>query len=709
MNKQEILNYMRESTYKPLTSEELVSELQIEDITSFLEKLREMERNGDVIVTRKNKYGIPERMGLLVGYLQAHQKGYAFLIPERKPERYEGGDVYISAANTNGAMHNDRVIVRLLGKLSGSQKPEGEVIRILKRSNTTVVGTLERSRNFGFVIPDDSRMYYDIFIPSEEMGGAQTGDKVVVKITTWPESRRSPEGKIIEILGAKGEKGVDVLSIVRKYELPEEFPADVLQEAEKVAKIPEGELSNRRDLRDIRMVTIDGEDAKDLDDAVSISRLQNGNYHLGVHIADVGYYVKHGTKLDQEAFERGTSVYLVDRVIPMLPPELSNGICSLNAGEIRLAMSVLMEVDHQGNVKEYEITPSVINIDRRLTYSTVNKILLNNDEELKKEYANFLDDFYLMQELCGILKKKRLKRGSIDFEFPESKVKLDEEGKPVEIVKVERGIAERIIEEFMILANETVAEHMYWLEIPFVYRVHEEPEPDDMEALNNFLHTFGYHIRATDDGVHPASFREIIEKVKGQPEEKVINTVMLRSMKHARYSNQALGHFGLASTYYSHFTSPIRRYPDLVIHRIIRETLKKGSLGPKRIEQLQQFTAEASEQSSIREKVAEEAERESLDLKKVEYMERHLGEIFEGIISSVTSFGFFVELENTVEGLVHVSTLTDDFYHFDEKNLALYGEHTGKIFKIGKPVKVQVAKVNTEQRQIDFELIEFQQ
>ncbi len=704
MNKEQILNSMRESTYKPLTADELVTKFHIEVVPDFLKLLRELEIEGDIICTRKNKYGIPEKMGLLVGYLQSHSKGFAFLIPERKPLRYEGGDVYISSENTAGAMNNDKVIVRLLSKQNKTSKPEGEVIRILKRANKNIVGTLEKSRNFGFVIPDESRIQYDIFISAENIAGVKDGNKVVVEITKWPERRRSPEGRIIEILGQKGEKGVDVLSIVRKYNLPEEFPEDVIKEANRLKTLPEDEINKRKDLRNLKMVTIDGADAKDLDDAVSISRLDNGNFQLGVHIADVSYYVKKGTDLDKEAFERGTSVYLVDRVIPMLPPELSNGICSLNSGEDRLAMTAMMEVDHQGGVVQYEIYPSVINVNKRMTYDDVNKILLENNINLKNEYGDFIEEFSIMQELCNILREKRANRGSIDFEFPESKVLLDEEGKPTEIIKLNRGIAEKVIEEFMILANETVAEDICRQELPFIYRIHNEPNLDDLESLNSFLHAFGYHIHSNNEEIHPRSFQEIVEKVKGQSEEKVINTVILRSMKHARYSNNSTGHFGLASKYYSHFTSPIRRYPDLIIHRIIRDNLA-GKITGKNIEKLNTFTIEAAEQSSIREKVAEDAERESVDLKKTEYMERHLGEIFEGVISSVTSFGFFVELENTVEGLVHVSTLTDDFYHFDDKNLSLIGENTGKIFKIGSTVKVQIVKVNTEEKEIDFELV----
>lgn len=706
MKKREIIEYMKESTYKPLTAEELVNELEIEDASSFLSLLRELEKEGEVICTRKQKYGIPERMGLLVGTFQCHPKGYGFLLPERKPKHYKGGDVFISPSNINGAMHNDKVIVRLSNVSSTLNKPEGEIIRIIERRNETVVGTLELNHKFGFVIPDDPRIDQDIFVPFEQLSRAKDGDKVVVKITKWPESKRSPTGEIIEILGVKGEKGVDVLSIVRKYNLPEDFSKKVLKETEKLSPSLQEEMDKRKDLRDMRLVTIDGADAKDLDDAVSISRLDNGNYCLGVHIADVGFYVEEGSKLDKEAFQRGTSVYLVDRVIPMLPPRLSNDVCSLNAGCDRLSLSVIMEVDHQGSVRDFEITPSTINVDRRLTYDEVNEVLENNNNEFKLQLKDFLEDFYCMQELCGILKRKRTQRGAIDFDFPESKVILDDEGRPVEIEKVERGIAEKIIEEFMILANETVSEYAYWQDIPFIYRVHESPTEDNLQSLNSFLGAFGFFLKLSDNTVHPAKFQEIIAEAKNRPEEKVINTVMLRSMQHAHYSNVPLGHFGLASKYYSHFTSPIRRYPDLVIHRILRELIEKGTLSSKRVDQLRSLTDKASENSSLRERVAEEAERESVDLKKIEYMERHLGDVFPGIIAGVTGFGFFVELENTVEGLVHVSTLTDDFYHFDDVNFSLRGENTGRIFKIGDEVKVQIVKADIEKKELDLELVE---
>ncbi|MEW6662601.1 MAG: ribonuclease R [Bacillota bacterium] len=699
------MELMRNKAYKPLGGEELAKTMGVKDVDAFKLLLDKMEKRGEVILTRKEKYGLPEKMGLVVGRLQRHGNGFGFVISDAP----DTPDTYVSAENLNGAMHNDRVVVRPVAPIPRrAAKPEGEVIRVLERANRTVVGTFERIKGYGFVTPDDPRIGQDIFIPEADKGKAKNNDKVVVEITRWPEKRRNPEGQIIEVLGKYGAPGVDVLSIVRKYELPEAFPPGVLKEAEKIpAEVRPEDLPGRRDLRHLRMVTIDGEDAKDLDDAVSIEAMPGGLFRLGVHIADVAYYVKEGSKLDQEAFKRGTSVYLVDRVIPMLPPKLSNGICSLNAKVDRLAMSVLMDVDSRGQVGHYEIFPSVIHISQRMTYDAVRKILVDQDQNLLDRYRDLVEDFRLMESLCRILYRKRLDRGAIDFEFPESKVKLDPEGKPLEIEKRIRTISEHIIEEFMVLANETVAAHMRKQEMPFVYRVHQQPDQEDLEQLNEFLHTLGYHVKADGHGrVHPKSYQAVLDKVAGRPEAKTVGIVMLRSMKHASYHDQCLGHFGLAATDYCHFTSPIRRYPDLVIHRVIRETVGKGSLAAKRRAKLAEMMPQYAEQSSLREKVAEEAERESVDMKKVEYMQAHLGEVYPGHVSGVMPFGLFVELDNTVEGLVHVSTMTDDYYQYHEKQLAMSGRHTGKTYRLGTPVTVQVARVDVDKRQVDFELIE---
>ncbi len=696
--------YILQNSYKPMTLEELAAELEQGETAQLARLLDEMVLSGLIVLNRKGRYGLPQKMNLCVGRLQVNPKGFAFLIPDNPMEQ----DVYISREDQSGAMHNDKVTVRLFKHLEDGRRREGQVIRVLKRANEQIVGTYERGRDFGFVVPDDKRLGQDVFIPKKQTGGAKDNDKVVVRMTRWPEARRNPEGQIIEVLGNKDKAGIDILSIVRKYQLPEVFPTKVVKAAEMIPEdIHVQELSDRLDLRDCPMVTIDGEDAKDLDDAVSLDILPNGNYQLGVHIADVGYYVKEGSLLDKEALKRATSVYLADRVIPMLPPRLSNGICSLNANADRLAMSCIMEIDAEGNTIGCEITPSVIRVDERMTYSDVRRILEDNDLVLIERYTLFYETFIRMRELCLILRAKRLRRGAIDFDFPEAKVILDEVGKPLEIVKRERSIAEMIIEEFMIAANETVAEQYYWLEAPFLYRVHEAPELDDIEDLNDFLGAFGYFIKANNKGeISPRNFQRIVDKVKGQPEERAVSTTMLRSMKHARYAPEAIGHFGLAAQYYTHFTSPIRRYPDLAIHRVIREYIGKKGLNEKRLRELRKKMTEYAEQSSIQERIAEDAERESVDLKKVEFMKDSVGEVFKGFISGVKSFGIFIELPNTVEGLVHVSNLSDDYYIYDEKHLMLVGEHTKKVYRIGDQVEVQLVRVNVPERQIDFELFE---
>lgn len=688
---------MRSEEYKPMNEGEILValDLDIRDADLLLKTLQSMEKEGLVVKNRKGRYGLPERMNLIVGRLEGHPRGYAFLIPDNP----EMEDVYVGLGNLNGAVHGDRVIVRPLFKPSGGRL-EGEVVRILKRASTKVVGTIECGKQFAFVTPDDKRFYFDIFIPKDATAGAQTGQKVVVGITRWPEGRRNPEGRVIEVLGYGDEPGIDVLAVIKKYDLPLEFPEKVLRQAEQIPEeISEEELEGRLDLRKEKIVTIDGEDAKDLDDAVSVKRIPGG-YRLGVHIADVSYYVREDTPLDKEARKRGCSVYLVDRVIPMLPPKLSNGICSLNPRVPRLTMSVIIDFDENAKVKSYQITPSVIQTCERMTYTAVNKILEENDQETIKRYDYLVEDFKLMEELAAKLNRKRFERGSLDFNFEEAKVILDENGRPVEIKKEHRGIGERIIEEFMLAANEVIAEHMYWLKVPFVYRVHEIPDMEKMYALQEFLHNLGYSIKGIKN-IKPKALQQILEAVKGKPEERVVSTVLLRSLKRAHYSEENLGHFGLASHYYTHFTSPIRRYPDLVIHRILREQME-GGLTEERVEYLNESLGRIAKHSSERERIAEEAERETVELKMVEYMAEKVGEVFVGIISSVTPFGFFVELENTVEGLVHVSTLEDDFYRFDEKSITLRGERTKKVFRIGDRVRVKLARVNKDERQIDF-------
>ncbi|MGD0153967.1 MAG: ribonuclease R, partial [Thermacetogeniaceae bacterium] len=548
---------------RPLEVEELSRQLNLTDLDRLLLILKELEREGEVVRTRTNRYGVAKKMNLSVGVLQGHPKGFAFLIPDDKSE-----DIYISKENLGGGMHGDRVVARPLGFGLRGRRTEGEVIRILERANERVVGRFETSGNqFGFVVPDEKKLGWDIFVSQDHQQGARNGDKVVVEITRWPEDRRNPEGKIVEAFGASGEPGVDILSIIKKYGLPEEFPPRILQEAGAISQdVATEDEDGRWDLRELPMVTIDGEDAKDLDDAVSLEKLDNGNFRLGVHIADVSYYVREDSELDKEAFQRGTSVYLVDRVIPMLPQSLSNGICSLNAGVDRLAVSVFMEINREGHVVRYEIGPAVIRVDERMTYTNVRRILDERDAGLCQRYADFVETFDRMRDLCLILRERRHQRGALDFDFPECKVYLDESGRPMDVCLMEQSIANQIIEEFMLMANETVAQHLFHLDVPLLYRVHEEPKEEKLTALNEFLHGFGYHI-PTSGGVHPRFFQDILTQVEGRPEQQVVHMVILRSLQHARYAPAPLGHFGLAVEFYTHFTSPIRRYPDLIVHR----------------------------------------------------------------------------------------------------------------------------------------------
>jgi len=712
VTKQELLEFMRETAYKPLTVQELESHYGLESADAFKELvklLNEMEDEGEIVRTRTDRYGVPERMNLIRGRLHAHPKGFGFLIPEDR----DHPDIYIHLNDMKGAMQNDIVLGRVTGRGGpNGTKLEGEIVRVVKRANSQIVGTFDNHETYGFVIPDDKRIQKDVFIPREKFMGAVSGQKVVVKLVTFPDGRAAAEGEIVEILGHKDDPGVDILSIIRKYGLPETFPPEVMEEAEAAPDtIREEELAGRRDLRGRTIVTIDGEDAKDLDDAVSCEMLENGNYLLGVHIADVGYYVREGSALDREAFNRGTSVYLVDRVIPMLPHRLSNGICSLHPRVDRLTLSCEMEIDPSGKIVRHDIFPSVIKTVERMTYKNVYKLVDDEAEpepELLERYKELIPFFRQMRDLALTLREKRMRRGAIDFDFSESKVIVDEEGKPIDIVKRPRTIAEMMIEEFMLAANETVAEHFHWLKVPFLYRIHEDPDNEKLLHFMQFITNFGYVVKGKGNTVHPRALQTLLEEIKGTKEETVISTVMLRSMKQARYDAESLGHFGLAAEFYSHFTSPIRRYPDLVIHRIMREVINNGGAGlaDHRQEYLASRMPDIAQQSSERERLAVDAERETDSLKKAEYMLDKIGEEFEGIISSVTSFGMFVELGNTVEGLVRLSDLTDDYYHFHELQLALIGERTAKMYRIGDEVKVRVARVNVDERTIDFEMVD---
>ena len=706
LTKEEIIVYMEHQAVRPLSEEELAEVFAVDTVEALVQLkglLKELESDGTLVLSRKNRYGRPAQFNLLIGKISRHPKGFGFLMQEDA----DADDIFIPASELKGAMNGDRVIVRIKREATAKSRAEGEVIRILQRNVQQIVGTFESSRHFGFVVPDDKRFGSDIFIPKEQFNGAKTNMKVLVEITQWPEKNRSAEGKIVQVIGKKDAPGVDILSIIMGHDLPQGFPADVLMYAEALPEtIAVSEIEKRRDLRDMLMITIDGEDAKDLDDAVSVQKLENGNYLLGVHIADVGHYVKEDSVLDKEALERATSVYLVDRVIPMLPQKLSNGICSLNAGEDRLAMTCMMEINSQGVVVSHDIFESVIHVNYRMTYQNVTKILLNQDEALCGKYHEILSMLQEMAQLQMILEKKRKLRGAIEFYAPESKVILDKKGHPIRIEWREQGVADKIIEEFMLCANETVAEHFFWMEVPFLYRVHEEPKMEDVLDVNKFLQAFGYNIKGLSNHVHAKAYQNVVEQVAGKPEEMMINTVMLRSMQHARYDVEALGHFGLAAQYYSHFTSPIRRYPDLAIHRMIKELLHNGDrLDEKRVTILKGKMKHYAEQASVREKIAEEAERESVELKKIEYMKPYVGDVFQAKISGVTNFGIFVQLDNSVEGLAHISTLIDDFYQFQPESYSLIGEHTRKVYRLGQDIKVRLTRVSVEDRQIDFEVM----
>lgn len=701
--KKTVIEFMREEAYRPMDIQELVAvfDINADEYIAFKKALKAMEKEGSIIRTKKDKFALPERLGLVTGKLQAHAKGFGFLIPEKEGEK----DVFIPASAMNGAMNGDKILVQVTREDKNGKKREGEVVQVIERGNKKIIGVYEDSRNFGFVVAEDTRINQDIFVSKKDKNGAEHGDVVVVEITKWPEKRRSPEGVVVEVLGQKGDKGLDILTIIKKFGLPEAFPGKVINFADNIPEeIEEKEYKRRRDLRDVTMVTIDGEDAKDLDDAVSLEKLDNGRFKLGVHIADVSHYVREKNPLDKEALNRGTSVYLIDRVIPMLPKKLSNGICSLNPKVDRLALSCFMVIDNDGKVLDSEIMESVIRTNERMTYTDVTKILKGNDEELIKRYDYLVPTFKNMEELCNILNNKRLKRGAIDFDFEEAKITLNELGKPIDIRPYEREIANKIIEEFMLVCNETIAETMFWNNLPFVYRIHEEPDDEKLEKFKEFVYNLGYVVRWNGE-VKPRNLQEILDKVKGKKEETVVSTLLLRSMMQARYSPECTGHFGLAAQYYCHFTSPIRRYPDLQIHRIIKEFLN-GKIDEGRIKKLKSIVDIASKQSSETERTAQDAEREVDDLKKAEYMLDRLGEEFEGMISSVTSFGMFVELANTIEGLVHITALDDDYYVYDEAHLCLIGERSKKVYRLGDSVKVRCSRVDIPNREIYFDMIE---
>ncbi|WP_250278622.1 ribonuclease R [[Clostridium] colinum] len=701
--KEKILGFVKSKEYKPMKINDIMMfmEVPIQDRELFMQIINELLLDGKLVLTQKGKIMTPEALNMVYGTYTSTSRGFGFVTVE-DDDIYNKRDIFIHEKNTNGAMHKDKVLCQITENDTG-KRPEGVIIKVLEKGLKHIVGTFEQSKSFGFVVPDEKKMYNDIFIPKKYTLGAVTGHKVVVEIIKHAENGKKPEGKVTEIIGHINDPGVDILSIIKQFDLPTDFDDLVYKQIENIpTEVLDEEKTNRLDLRNTQTVTIDGEDAKDLDDAITIQKLENGNYKLGVHIADVTHYVKESTPLDREALKRGTSVYLVDRVIPMLPHKLSNGICSLNQKEDRLALSCIMEIDKEGNVYNHQISETIINVDKRMSYNIVNSILTDENSPYLEENKDFLTMFKTMEELRNILLAKRMKRGAIEFDFQESKIVLDEKRKPIDIKLYERNVATSIIEEFMLVANETVAENYFWLEIPFVYRSHEEPDIEKIEEMSEFISKFGYKLKGSN--IHSKAFQKILEKAKGKPEEMIVSRVVLRSFKQARYTPKNEGHFGLAAKYYCHFTSPIRRYPDLQIHRIIKEHIK-GNLDEKRTNTLVKKLPDVCLKCSNRERVAEEAERETCLVKKIEYMEDKVGQIFEGVISGVTSWGIYVELPNTIEGMVSPKIIEDDYYYYDEKNMQYFGEKTGKRYSLGDIVKVKLISTNMYERTIDFKFV----
>ncbi len=704
--KKVIYDLICDDFYVPMKLKEIAIILQIprEQRSELKEVLDSLENEGKVFVSKKGKYtkGQAKR---LTGVFQANARGFGFVIREGEPD-----DIFISEDNINGAFQGDQVefiITKEADRQGGNEgkRTEGKIIRVLSHGTTKIVGLYEKNKNFGFVRPDNQRVLKDIYIPSGKEKGAMTGHKVVVELLSYGGEDAKPEGKIIEIIGHVNDPGTDIMSIVKGYDLPVEFPERVMNQAERVGKaVSEADMAGRMDLRDWQMVTIDGEDAKDLDDAVSLIKVEQG-YRLGVHIADVSNYVQEKSALDREALNRGTSVYLADRVIPMLPHKLSNGICSLNAGEDRLALSCIMTINDKGDVTDHIIAETVIRVNERMSYTSVSNILEEQNLPVKEEsdkYKELTPMFILMAELSSILREKRRQRGSIDFDFPETKIILDQKGKPVEIKPYDRNVATKIIEDFMLMANETVAEEYFWRELPFLYRTHEQPDEEKIRKLSTFINNFGYHMHVGNSEIKPKEVQKLLGRVEGTPQEALISRLALRSMKQAKYTPENSGHFGLAAKYYTHFTSPIRRYPDLQIHRIIKENIR-GRMEKERIAHYEKILPEVAAQSSVTERRAEEAERETIKLKKAEYMQSHIGDIFDGVISGLTKWGAYVELQNTIEGLVHVTNMKDDHYDYQEEQYELVGEHTRNVYKLGQQVKIRVLGVDRLQRTIDFE------
>ncbi len=698
-----ILEFMQDKDYIPMKAKEIAMILKVpkQEYNQFLEVIEELEQEYKIQKNRKNRYRISEKT-YYEGVYRKSQKGFGFVMLENKQE-----EIYISKDNSLNALNGDRVLIEITEEKNKLKSAEGKIVKILKHEKDTVVGIFQNNKNFGFVVPDDKNFGTDIYISKKDFGKARNNHKVLVQITKYPQKGKKAEGKIVEVLGNVNQAGVDMLSLIKEYKLPAKFPDLVVEEAKKCGnKVDKKDIPNRVDLRDKIIFTIDGEDAKDLDDAVRVEKLPNGNYKLEVHIADVSYYVKENSLLDQEALIRGTSIYMLGRVIPMLPRELSNGICSLNAGEDRFTLSCIMEINQDGQVVSSEVYKGIINVTERMTYTDVQKILDDSDKNVLEKYKQYIQEFKNMEELAKILKNRRLENGYLNLDIPESKIDLDIDGYVQNISKYETTFAHEIIEQFMLTANETIAEKFFWLQAPFIYRVHEEPDLEKVNELNKFLFNFGLKIKANKENIYPKEFSKILEQIKGKEEEKVISNLILRTLKVARYESENKGHFGIASKYYCHFTSPIRRYPDLFIHRIISKYLEDNYVvNNKWIEEHQNKAEDGAKQSSEREKVATQVEREAQDIKKAEYMESRIGEEYEGIVSSITQFGMFVELPNTVEGLIRFENLGNEYFIYDEQKKTLIGERTTKIYKIGDKVKIKVTNANKLLRQIDFEII----
>ena len=696
--KRMIYDFICDELYVPMKLKELAILMQVpkKDRAELMRVMDALVEEGKVELTKKGKY-IKSEKKYETGVFTSHPRGFGFVTIEGIEE-----DIFIPAEQVNGAMHMDKVQLVIAPTTNGKRR-EGMITKILSHGMNEIVGTYEDNKTFGFVVPDNPKIAKDIFIPKERSMGAVTGHKVIVVITDYGKDKKKPEGKVTEIIGHINDPGVDIMSLVKAYNIPVEFSGKIMHQVENVSnEVSEADMAGRLDLRDWQMVTIDGEDAKDLDDAVSLTK-EGDLYRLGVHIADVSNYVQEHSALDVEAEERGTSVYLVDRVIPMLPHKLSNGICSLNAGENRLALSCIMMIDEKGKVVDHKIAETVIKVDRRMSYTSVKKILADHDESERAEYKELVPMFEMMEHVASILRKKRMKRGSIDFDFPETKIILDKKGRPIDIKPYERNVATKMIEDFMLIANETVAQDYFWQEVPFVYRTHENPDEEKIKKLSTFINNFGYTLHIGSDEVHPKELQKLLSKIEGTEEEALISRLTLRSMKQAKYTTDCTGHFGLATNYYCHFTSPIRRYPDLQIHRIIKDCLR-GRMNARKIEHYEKILPEVAKHSSEMERRADEAERETEKLKKVQYMKERLGQEFTGVISGVTAWGLYVELPDTIEGLVHVTALEGDYFHFSEETYELIGEHTNIHYKLGQTVNVIAVDADEIMRTIDFKL-----